>query len=173
MRQEQVRTKASSREGEMAEEGRGFAATGPLGWSLAYLGLIAVTEYVIAAVSPQVGVLMQALLLFILIAHGATAPDQKWRAVLWALVLVPLARLLSLSLPWPGLPTVYWYVVVGLPLAVGALMAARVLGYTPQELGIRLPRYSLLRAVVAIPLGLAIGLLDYVFLGTDPLVGRF
>lgn len=61
---------------------------------------------------------------------GSDAP-----AALLALALLPLLRLLSLTMALPSLPQLFWYPLVGAPLLLALWLAARALELERRELG--------------------------------------
>lgn len=72
-----------------------------------------------------------------------------------ALTLIPLIRIISVSLPLQGLPSVLGLVLVSVPLFIAGAMVARMVGLTHTELGFRFRRlhYQFLIALLGLPLG--------------------
>jgi membrane protease YdiL (CAAX protease family) len=119
------------------------------------------------AFNPAAGALAHAAIIFIMLALYMLNEALHYRRVLPALMLVPLLRVLSLALPAPNLPQIYWYVLVGLPLLLAAVLAARRLGLTAGALG--LARFDLWQFAIALS-GLPLALLAYLMLRPAPLV---
>ena len=74
------------------------------------------------------------------------------------LTLVPLLRVLSVTMPLPELRQPYWYALDGVPLLVAAAMVARAAGISRSAIGLGRPTswvYQVLIAVTGIPLGVA------------------
>jgi len=111
-------------------------------------------EVVLVFVHLGVGVLLEAGLLAIILALQARSRWAGIRAIV-PIALVPLLRLLSLTTPLPGVPTVYWLVLAGVPLAVGGVLAARAAGLSLGALGVRrtswIPQVSI--ALLGLPAG--------------------
>jgi membrane protease YdiL (CAAX protease family) len=143
-------------------------------WLIAgsYLTFVGVAELLIVAGDIRASLLIQVMLLLILIVHGTGAGDRR-RALLWALALVPVMRIMGLSLPLAGLPVLYWHAIVGAPLLVAAIIAARALGYSPANLGMtpRLSPLSLASQLAMLPIGFALGVAGYLLLEPRPLTG--
>jgi len=128
---------------------------------VAYLLAIALAEYVTTALDARWG----------LVLHGALIPDDRRRALLWALAIAPLLRIVSLSLPLGGVPIVYWYAAVSLPVLAAVAATARALEYAPRDLGLVRGASSALVALGCIVVGFALGLVEYRILAPAPLAG--
>src|SRR5262245_33279784 len=102
-----------------------------------YLLLVAIAELLIIYVSPQVGMLLDGVLLIALIVHGSMSPDAAERRLLLALTLAPLTRLLSLTLLLPGIPRLAWYSIVSLPLLIATVLLIRYLRLSRPQVGLR------------------------------------
>jgi membrane protease YdiL (CAAX protease family) len=111
---------------------------------------------------PLAGVLCQALLIPALLAHYAAAEGAPYRRILPALALVPLLRILSLTMPIKYIPAIYWYALIGIPLLVAIVQTARVLGLAPAQLGLRLRAVPLQLGITL--LGVPLGLLAFLLL---------
>jgi len=88
------------------------------------------------------------------------------------LALAPLIRLLSLSMPLLQFQFSYWYMVIGAPLLLSALLVLRLTGYKPSQVGLTLGKGLPLQIVVAFT-GLGLGYLEYQILKPEPLVESF
>lgn len=136
--------------------------------ALIYLAAFAGAEAVTALVNPLWGIVLNFVLLFGLIVASAKASKHQSPGLFLALGLVPLIRIVSLSMPSAYLSRLYWYLIMSFPLIFAAFAIVRVLNRRLVEIGL---------AVRAIPLqilvascGIGIGLLDYVVLRPEPLV---
>jgi membrane protease YdiL (CAAX protease family) len=141
-----------------------LAVWGPLA---GYLAAITCAELLLALGAPVAGIALHLVLLFLLPVHAAFAPSRQ--APLYvALVLAPLLRAVSLALPLAGWDIIYWYLATSLPLFAAIIVAARALGYTRHQLGLRIgnPGAQLGIAVLGIPLGVA----EYLILRPRPLI---
>jgi membrane protease YdiL (CAAX protease family) len=113
-----------------------WAAGRPLWLPLTCLLLLTGAELLIALGHPVPGITLHVLLLTGLTVHGALGAPGPERDLLLALTLVPLLRLLSLSLPLASLPRLAWIPVVALPLAVSTWFVVRLLGVSRRQLGL-------------------------------------
>lgn len=76
--------------------------------------------------------------------------------ILPALALLPLLRILSVTMPIRGIPHLYWYALVGTPVLIAAFQASRLLHLSRREIGLYLqsPLTQGLIAATGFPLGL-------------------
>ena len=73
----------------------------------------------------------------LLLAVGMAGPSVAVRRLSIALATLPILRLLSIAVPAVLIPTVAWYVEIGLPALLAVLLAARALDLRPRDLGLR------------------------------------
>ena len=132
-----------------------------------YLALIALAEYLTAAVSPQIGLTLHAMVLVTLITYGALYPHEDKRKLALGLTLAPLIRLLSLSLPLTILPQIGWYPLVAVPLLIATAMIIRELRLSAAVLGLRWGQLGLQLLVGG--LGLGLGVVEYAILRPEPI----
>ncbi len=86
---------------------------------------IALAEELVSLLGAIVGGLVHATILIALFATYFLAGSFPYRRALLVLVLIPLMRLLSLTVPIPELPQVYWYAAIGIPLLYATLIVYR------------------------------------------------
>jgi hypothetical protein len=161
--------------------------------TLIYLGAITGAELVTALVAPVWGIIFYFFILLALIFNSAisskrlsvkqsiasndqmvglndmpSAVPQSDYMFLVALALVPLIRIVSLSLPLGELSATYWYIIIAVPVAVGIFVVARALRLHPREIGLTVGPIPL-QVLVGVT-GIAFGLVDYLILKPSPLI---
>ncbi|MCA1563074.1 MAG: CPBP family intramembrane metalloprotease [Acidobacteria bacterium] len=146
-----------------------------------YVLAIALAEACAVFVSIWGGVLLHALLSFVLLNHYLLAssgaedspedeePSHAPLDVLLVLPLVPLLRVLSLAMALEDVPPRYAYAVVGAPLLLATVLAARYVH--PPGLARHLVPDSWRQAPIALS-GLPLGLVAYAIAGRDVPVAR-
>ncbi len=126
--------------------------------------LLIIGAEIIGALSGAIlGVVCDAFIILMLLVDYATLDEQvSYRRLLPALMLLPLLRLLSLTVPVREIPQLYWYAMIGTPLLLAAVVAAHALDLSWSDLGLRLhsrsPLAWLYQATIAltgVPLSLA------------------
>ena len=137
--------------------------------ALLCLVAIAAAELITALVSPVGGTAFYAVLLFLLVLASSHAKPPYHKLYL-SLALVPLIRIVSLSMPSFELSQTYWYLVVSLPLFVAILVVVRILLLRPSDVGLsvrRLPAQGLIALV-----GVGLGWVEYQILEPASLVSK-
>ena len=101
-----------------------------------YLAAIGVAEVVTGLLSLSVGLALHCVILVVLTFHAVLARDRLYQPLLLCLVVAPLIRIMSLTLPLIGFPIADWYLLVSIPVFVCTFMVANVLGYSRNDLGL-------------------------------------
>ncbi len=165
-----ARPQAAGREARAPERqaaGRLLEAIWPALAALGILSGIALAELMATLVDPRLGLGLHCLILVLLLVEVALAEAGALQDLFLALTLVPLIRILSLSLPLAHVPILYWYPIIGVPLLAAVWVAARSLGYSWRALGLTLRGWPLQLAVGLS--GLALGVVEYAILRPPPL----
>ena len=143
-----------------------------------YLLLITFSEIVTVWIVPQATALIFGLLqlqfmlmLFLISLHTAVRWHTNERNVLLSLAIVPIIRLISLSLPLANIPLIYWYFIISIPIFIAAFMMVRQLGYSWDDIGIN-GRYLLWQIPIALS-GFVIGYLEFLILEPRSLIQTF
>jgi uncharacterized protein len=148
---------------------------------VAYLVAVVTSEAVIAFVDPAYGVACEALLLLLLMAYTVLEPrsprhieaNGSLRAidVFPALALVPLLRILSVAMPFPDLPRIWWYAASGAPLLLALALTLRFYGreYSLETLKFG---WSYVQGGIALT-GIPLSLLGYAILRPDRIEPHF
>ena len=84
--------------------------------TISYLLVVTIAEVVTVFYLPVMGIVIHILLLATLITRSALTNERLYRQLFLSLVLVPLVRIISLSMPLAGIPTIWWYPIVYAPL---------------------------------------------------------
>ncbi len=136
-----------------------------------YLELIALAEILIILGAPRAGVTLYAVLLVALLTRGGLSRRSDEHRVTIALALVPLGRVLALTLPLASLPRLAWYALVIAPLLLAAWLVVRQIEIARADLGLN-GRDSLLQIMLAGG-GLSMGIIQFTLVGTEPLIDAF
>ncbi len=136
--------------------------------ALVYLLAITIAEVITVTNEPVWGVVCHIIILAAAILHSALSRGQTQQQLLLSLVLVPLVRIISLSMPLADIPKVWWYPIIYVPLLVAAVMVVHILGLRAEQVGLNF-RLLPVQLVVALS-GLVFGVLEYLILKPEPLV---
>ncbi len=155
-------------------------------WSMegafAYLLAIALAQIATLGIHPVWGMTVYIIILIALVLHSALTSRQVYHQLLLSFSLVPLIRIISLSMPLAGIPQLWWYPIIYAPLLVAALQVTRLLGYSWGEIGFKVRGISIQLAIALT--GFGFGLAEFfiltdearatgVILGKTPLLAGF
>ena len=115
--------------------------------TLVYLLAVTAAEVITVAIEPVWGVVCHIIILVALILHSALAGKRVYQQLFLSLALVPLVRIISLSMPLANIPQVWWYPIVYAPLLIAALQVVRLLGFSLEQIGLNFKRISIQLAV--------------------------
>ncbi len=140
--------------------------------AIIYLLAITAAEVVTVFVQPVWGIVFHAIVLVSVVVHSALASDYNSRNLVLSLALVPLVRIISLSMPLEDVPQMWWYLIIYVPLLVAAIVVMRILGLRAKEIGFSLNfSFSSLLVQLAVALsGLLFGVVEYLILTPEPSV---
>jgi len=135
--------------------------------ALLFLTAFVAAESVTAFVDAVAGIAFHAVLLFLLILFSSRARPPYHKLYL-ALALVPLIRIVGLSMPSSELSQIYRYLLTSLPLFIAILVAIGILRFRPSDIGLTSHKLALQGLVASTGIGL--GWVEYQILTPDPLV---
>jgi len=85
---------------------------------IVYLLAIATAEMVTVFLQPLWGIVAHIAILVTVIMRSARTADRPQRQLVLALALVPLTRVVSLSMPLANIPQIWWYPIMYGPLVL-------------------------------------------------------
>ncbi|MFN2295031.1 MAG: lysostaphin resistance A-like protein [Candidatus Promineifilaceae bacterium] len=147
-------------------------STRPFSVALLYLALLTVSESVAVMVAPVTGAVMHMATLFLLLLQAAFTWFQPIHRFLLALTLVPLIRIISLSLPLVNFPLIYRLLITSLPLFGAAFVVMRELNFSWGDVfGFR---WRGLPAQLTVGMiGILLGAIEFTILHPEPLIQSF
>lgn len=137
--------------------------------AIIYLLAITLAEVITVIVQPVWGVVCHIAILMAILLHAAVASeDRSSRQLILSLALVPLVRIISLSMPLANIPQIWWYPVVYTPLLAAAAMVVRILGFKAADVGLN---FRLLPVQLLIGFsGFVLGVAEYLILTPEPVI---
>ena len=136
-----------------------------------YLLVIAATEILILLTNSIVGLVLYALLLATLVIHTTLSSVRERQDLVRALLLLPLMRILAITLPLGLFPPLARYPIVGVPLLVATVLVIRQSKLAHADLGLH--TRHVLQQVMLIGAGPVIGAVQYAILQPQPLITAF
>lgn len=81
-------------------------------------------------------ILCHAILIPVLLTHYVLLEEVPPNRLLPVLALLPLLRILSLTMPVKQVPQIYWYALVGIPILIAVSLTLRLLNLSWKDLGL-------------------------------------
>jgi len=139
--------------------------------AIIYLLAITGAEVVTVFFAPLWGIISHIIILVALMLHSSLASEHRYQRLVLSLALVPLVRIMSLSMPISGIPQIWWYPIIYAPLLVAAVVVIRLTGYRARDVGLT---FKLLPLQLAIALtGFLFGVAEYFILAPEAMVAEF
>ncbi|MFC2014419.1 lysostaphin resistance A-like protein [Chloroflexota bacterium] len=126
---------------------------------------IILAEVITVAVGPVLGIICHIILLGSLLLNSALTSEQNYQQLLLSLALVPLIRILSLSMPLADIPQVLWYPIIYVPLMIAAFQVIRILGFSLDQIGFNFRRIYIQLAMALT--GFLFGIIEYFILAEE------
>ncbi|HDS45773.1 MAG TPA: CPBP family intramembrane metalloprotease [Methanomicrobia archaeon] len=147
--------------------------------TILYIMLIAAAELVTAyaaehgAVYAKYGIAFHAVILFALLVHSARSikVDPATSQLLLALILAPLIRILSLSMPVAEFSYLAWFFIISIPVYLTIFACLYLQRIKPRDIGLALPEKKHLPLELAIiVIAVPVGIIEYLILKPGLLV---
>lgn len=139
--------------------------------AIIYLLAITGAETTTVFFTPLWGIISHIIILVALILHSALTSEHRYQQLVLSLSLVPLVRIMSLSMPLSGIPQIWWYPIIYAPLFVAAVVVIRLTGYRARDVGLT---FRLLPLQLAMALtGFLFGVAEYFILAPEAMVTAF
>lgn len=122
-------------------------------WLIVFM--IISSETILAFVSISIGVIIYLTILISLLITALIKYQKPSYQLFSALTLIPLIRIISVSLPMTGLTEVLGIVAVSVPLFITGVLIVKIVSITPAAMGFRIKNLhiQLLIALLGLPLG--------------------
>jgi uncharacterized protein len=135
-----------------------------------YLLLIGAAEAITVYGNPIWGTVVHIAVFVGLLVHSTFERRKINQHFLISLSLVPLVRIISLSMPLASVPRAWWYPIIYAPLLGAAIVVTRLLGYNREDVGMTF-RFNRIQLLVAIA-GFGLGFVEYLVLRPEPLISE-
>jgi len=147
-----------------------------LTFAAATLAAFATAEVITVFTDPITGIALHGITLLALFVasgfggRGERVADGPLSRLLYALALVPLIRIVSLTMPLGRFDQTYWFLAAGLPVLAAGVVIVGTLGIRPRDIGLRLTRRGTRLQLLIAVFGLALGFAEYHILRPDALI---
>jgi len=146
--------------------------------ALIYLLAITIAEAIVILLEPVTGIVTASIIgiachiiiLVVAIIDAALINKYFYERLVLSLSLIPLIRIISLSLPLADISRIWQFPIIYLPLLAAVIVLIRLLDYKPKDIGIR---FGFLPVQLMIGLvGIGLGIIEYFLLTPEPLVNE-
>ena len=142
--------------------------------AITYLLAITVAEVIVIVLEPGTGIVTASIIgitfhtgiLLATIIDAALIDKYFHGRLVLSLSLVPLIRIISLTLPLANIPRIWQFPIIYLPLLAAAIVVVRLLDYKPKAIGIN-SGFIPLQLLVGL-VGLGFGIAEYYILVVMP-----
>jgi len=136
----------------------------------AYLLSAGLAEVATAVIDPRLGFVLYALILLALFLHATMDHEGTSSRFFLSLTLIPILRLVGLSLPLPALQPVIQVLATAVPVTLAAILVIRYLPARPAQIGLApgQGQLGLLGYLLVALTGVPLGLVQYWSLGHSP-----
>jgi len=131
--------------------------------AIAYLILVAGAELV-TCYAAKYGIAFHAVILFALLIHSALilTADPEFSKLLMVLIIAPLIRILSLSMPVAHFSYITWFAIISIPVYIAIFTCVYIQHLKPHDVALALPKLKHLPLELAIILfAVPFGILEY------------
>jgi len=129
--------------------------------SIAYLILVACAE-LLTTYEARYGIAFHALILFALLIHSSLTSDDEFSKLLMVLILAPLIRILSLSMPLTHFSYITWFAIISIPVYIAIFSCMYIQHIKPKDVALALPRLKHLPIEIGtILFAFPFGILEY------------
>lgn len=117
----------------------------------------------------RLGLVTHFMILIGLIVGAGLSNSRSYSNLLRCLIVLPLIRIIGLSMPIMQIDPLYWFPIVALPLLAAAFILMRSQGLTRESVGIMVDNIYI---QLLIPFtGIIFGITEYIILQPEPLLG--
>lgn len=139
--------------------------------ALVYLLGLTVAEVMVAQYNLQLGLALDAIILFALLVNSSIHSTYNFSILLRSMMALPIIRIIGLSIPLMQIQPLYWFPIISIPLFAASFTIMRAQSLSRKNVGLiwgNLP-VQLLIAVT----GVFLGTLEYMILQPKPLISTF
>ncbi len=138
---------------------------------MGYLISIIVAEVLTAYSNVLIGLVIHSIILSVLLVHASMETDYNFSNLLTCMIVIPMIRIIGLTMPLLQVPSLFWFPVIAIPLFVSAIFIIRVQKVTPIDLGLTLGNIPVQLLIGAT--GIILGFVEYQVLHPKPLISYF
>jgi membrane protease YdiL (CAAX protease family)/ribosomal protein S21 len=138
---------------------------------IGYLIALGAAELTTTYLSMQVGLIAETTILFALLIHSSLYESYTFSNLLRSMMVLPMIRIIGLSLPIMQVPSLYWFPIIAIPLFAASYTLMRNQRLNRKKVGLILGNIPV-QLLIALT-GLALGFIEFLILKPQPLISTF
>lgn len=136
-----------------------------------YLIALSAAEIVTAHYSIEAGLAMHVMVLFALLINSSITDSPGFSNLLRSMMILPMIRIIGLSIPLMQVQPLYWFPVIAVPLFAASFVLMRNQKLTRKKVGLTFGNIPLQLAIALS--GVVLGFTEYLILKPEPLISSF
>ncbi|MGZ7136010.1 MAG: tetratricopeptide repeat protein, partial [Methanobacterium sp.] len=138
---------------------------------IGYLAAIAAAESLTTYFDMKVGLVVETAILFVLLIHSSRVKSYNFANLLRTMMILPIVRIIGLSLPIMQIPVLYWFPIISIPLFAASFSLMRLQGLNRKKVGLVWGNIPL-QLLIAFS-GIFLGFIEFFILKPAPLISTF
>jgi hypothetical protein len=138
---------------------------------IGYLLALILAETVTTYYGVKVGLAMHACILFALLLQSSMEASPNFANLLRSMMVLPLIRIIGLSIPMMQIKPLYWYPIIAIPLFAASYTIMKAQGLSRKNVGLVLGSIPI--QIVIASSGVFLGTIEYFILKPKPLIPVF
>lgn len=139
--------------------------------AMIYLVGLIVAEALVAYSNLQVGLALEAVILFALLINSSLKTSHNFSLLLQSMMALPLIRIIGLSIPLMQIEPLYWFPIISIPLLAASFTIMRSQGLSFKDVGFIWDNIPLQLAIALT--GVILGTIEFIILEPKPLIATF
>ncbi|MCK9150793.1 tetratricopeptide repeat protein [Methanobacterium alcaliphilum] len=136
-----------------------------------YLALLILSEILTTYSNMKVGLFIHSAILFALLIQSSLTDRYTFAALLRSMMILPMIRIIGLSMPIMQIDPLYWFPIIAIPLFAATAVLMRLQGISRRRIGIIWGKIPV-QILIALT-GIVLGYIEYQILTPDPLIPTF
>jgi len=138
---------------------------------IGYLFAIGFAEITTAYLSVEAGLIVEVAIILALLAQSSVAESYNFSNLLRSMMVLPMIRIIGLTLPIMQVPALYWFPIIAIPLFAASYTLMREQRLNRKKVGLILGNIPV-QLLIALS-GFALGFIEFLILKPQPLISTF
>ncbi len=136
-----------------------------------YLVALIVAELLTTYVNMKAGLVAEVTILGALLVHSSFIESYNYSNLLRSMMVLPMIRIIGLTLPIMQVPALYWFPIIAIPLFAASYVLIKNQRLNKEKVGLKLGDIRV-QGLIALS-GLVLGFTEYLILKPEPLISTF